>query len=387
MILEAGAQALASGGIADLDLATIAAQAGLKPSSLRYYFANKEALAEALYLDRIDDLCCNIAAAKSAESLIDAVAELIRVEVQNYENYLEGRATRQLQLGEVRSLERSRRRTVGKRVGELLQDTQDMLDSHGATGPSAMPLLPAQLLLENIFWMPAWIENFQTWEFEFVIRDLAKALCSGLVRRDHKLEWSVVEDAHPDIDDEDRDDAFLRTATQLICQRGYRGTSIDAIAAELGLTKGSFYHHNAEKESLAERCFEASYARVSQLQHTASEMTDAPLDRIAIVIASIIEIQMHKVSPIMRASAFPSLPQDLRMSVISRAAPLNRWYISQLAKTCSTGETGQVDPFIAAQVVSNGANASYDLVRLYGYEPTPANKRDILHTILHGIAK
>lgn len=315
------------------------------------------------------------------------MAELIRVEVENYENYLEGRATRQLQLGEVRSLERSRRRTVGNRVSEMLQDARDLLEALGAAGPSAMPLLPAQLLLENIFWMPAWIENFQTWEFEFVIRDLAKALCFGLVPEDHELEWSVVEDANPDLEDEVRDDAFLRTATQLICQRGYRGTSIDAIAAELGLTKGSFYHHNAEKETLAERCFEASYARVSRLQHAASEMTDAPMDRIATVLATIIDIQMRQVSPIMRASAFPSLPQDLRMSVISRAAPLHRWYISQLAKSCSAQGTAQVDPFIAAQVVSNGANASYDLVRLYGYEATPANKRDILHTILHGIAK
>jgi hypothetical protein len=47
---------------------------------------------------------------------------------------------------------------------------------------------------------------------------------------------------------EDEDDgtatraAYLRAATRLVNEYGYRGASVDRIAAELRLTKGSFYH-------------------------------------------------------------------------------------------------------------------------------------------------
>ena len=47
-ILQAGAEALAVGGIVDLDLNQIAATVGLKPSRLRYYCNNREALAKAI---------------------------------------------------------------------------------------------------------------------------------------------------------------------------------------------------------------------------------------------------------------------------------------------------------------------------------------------------
>ncbi len=49
---------------------------------------------------------------------------------------------------------------------------------------------------------------------------------------------------------EDTRAAFLRAATRLFAERGFYGTSIAAIAQELGLTKQALIHHFGSKERL-----------------------------------------------------------------------------------------------------------------------------------------
>jgi AcrR family transcriptional regulator len=48
----------------------------------------------------------------------------------------------------------------------------------------------------------------------------------------------------------DRRDQILKAAGRLFSQKGYHGTSMRDLAAALGLTQGSLYHHWAGKEEL-----------------------------------------------------------------------------------------------------------------------------------------
>ncbi|MDN8891457.1 helix-turn-helix domain-containing protein, partial [Staphylococcus aureus] len=52
---------------------------------------------------------------------------------------------------------------------------------------------------------------------------------------------------------------FLQAATRLINERGYRGASVERIASELNVTKGSFYHHLEAKDDLVLACFRRSF--------------------------------------------------------------------------------------------------------------------------------
>eukprot|EP01036_Dinobryon_divergens_P048208 gene48208-64682_t len=55
-------------------------------------------------------------------------------------------------------------------------------------------------------------------------------------------------------------EAFLRAATFLVNEQGYRGASVDKISARLKVTKGSFYHHHDTKQDLIAACFARSLA-------------------------------------------------------------------------------------------------------------------------------
>ena len=45
---------------------------------------------------------------------------------------------------------------------------------------------------------------------------------------------------------------FLTVATRLFADRGYEGTSIEAILEEAGASRGSLYHHFPGKDALFE---------------------------------------------------------------------------------------------------------------------------------------
>ncbi|MXO96488.1 TetR family transcriptional regulator [Erythrobacter aquimaris] len=386
-ILQAGAEALAVGGVADLDLNQIAATVGLKPSSLRYYFKNREALAEAIYLERLEEVGEGFDRVRDSRSLEEAVETLCRIEIDHRAQETEGYSSRKPQFGEVRTLSKERRSRVGARFEQVMVQANELFARHNVQIPDAMRFLPAQILLENLFWIPAWIDHFSDWEFPKVASDLARVLCGGIAQDGATFEWDMMAGEGSDLASENgRVDGFLRTATQLVCERGYRGTSIDEIAARLGLTKGSFYHHNSEKIALVQQCFEESYERVSQLQREASERFCDPLDRIATVLGSIISIQMRQEMPIIRSSALPGLPRDLRMSIIGRAAPLDRWFVAELVAAHRRGQATDVDPFIAAQFVSVSANAAYDLARLYRCEPSERNIGLVMEHLFRGFA-
>ncbi len=57
---------------------------------------------------------------------------------------------------------------------------------------------------------------------------------------------------------------LVEVATGLFGDRGFDGTSIDAVLDEAGVSRGSLYHHFANKESLFEAVFIAVEARIAQ---------------------------------------------------------------------------------------------------------------------------
>ena len=80
------------------------------------------------------------------------------------------------------------------------------------------------------------------------------------------------------------DHAFLLAATRLINELGYRGASVQRIAAELNVTKGSFYHHLDAKDDLVIACYRRSFDTISDAQRLAEvgrgyEEGDEGLDR------------------------------------------------------------------------------------------------------------
>jgi AcrR family transcriptional regulator len=57
-------------------------------------------------------------------------------------------------------------------------------------------------------------------------------------------------------------DQLVDVATRLFAERGFDGTSIEAVLEQAGVSRGSLYHHFASKEALFEAVFSAVEERI-----------------------------------------------------------------------------------------------------------------------------
>jgi AcrR family transcriptional regulator len=155
--------------------------------------------------------------------------------------------------------------------------------------------------------------------------------------------------------------AFLRAATRLISERGYRGASVERIALELKVTKGSFYHHLEAKDDLVLECFTRSYARVSQAQRAADAVSGDQWRKLCSAIAALLDIQFAGVWPLLRTSALQTLPVEVRPAVLERSDRMALRFAGAIADGISEGSIRAVDPMIASQAIMATLNAAYEL--------------------------
>jgi AcrR family transcriptional regulator len=69
---------------------------------------------------------------------------------------------------------------------------------------------------------------------------------------------------------------LIEVATRLFAERGYEDTSIEAVLAAAGVSRGALYHHFAGKDALFEAVLQSVDARIfAQLTAAISEVPDA----------------------------------------------------------------------------------------------------------------
>ena len=71
---------------------------------------------------------------------------------------------------------------------------------------------------------------------------------------------------------------LIEVATRLFATQGYDGTSIEAVLAESGVSRGSLYHHFPGKEALFLAVFEALSARLGTDMTAALQDAAGPID-------------------------------------------------------------------------------------------------------------
>src|ERR1700742_1891186 len=82
-----------------------------------------------------------------------------------------------------------------------------------------------------------------------------------------------------------RDEEVLDAAARVFARRGYADASVQDVADELGILKGSLYHYIRAKEDLLFWLLEAVHADLQQiLDEVAAEEGLEPRDRIALYV-------------------------------------------------------------------------------------------------------
>ena len=350
-------------GVKGTTFAELARSVGLNATSITYYFDRKDKLVVAVFAATLDWLE-NAAkdAAKQARPA-DRLRAFIAAHVELRRRIRLGEKGLITALSEIRTLDEKAQAPLLAQYGRIV-DCVRCFFGDGRTGKKrALDTARAHILLETMFWWPVWSLRYSIRDFDRLEERMFDIFANGLAARPG--DWSplpLVNDAWRSKGGEDTEigDAFLRSATVMINQRGYRGASVNRIAAALNVTKGSFYHHHDAKDDLVFECFQKSYDRLSAAQIAARELDASGWTRIASALAELIDLQFNDAMPLLRTAALQALPSDERGSVVVRSNRLANRFAGMIADGIAEGSVRAVDPMIASQMIMPALNGAYE---------------------------
>ncbi|MEH6487977.1 MULTISPECIES: TetR/AcrR family transcriptional regulator [Hyphomonas] len=129
------------------------------------------------------------------------------------------------------------------------------------------PLLTSLAIFSVLDWMPFWYSESRDYSRQEAAEALDDILTHGVTRRDAP---EFVPPAHRDFTPlftrltpsnrrAAKRDRLLRLATRSFNARGVVGSSLEHIAADAGVSRGAYYYHAPDKNTLLYLCLERAY--------------------------------------------------------------------------------------------------------------------------------
>jgi len=357
-ILDVGSRLINEGGLKGLTLGAVSEEIGLGGSSVTYYFRRKELLAIACYdraLDVLEDQVARAAEADSPSERIERFLHLVTSQIKE-----DSANQRHLaQVLELRGMDDPYRTALIKRYFAIFASVRSFFGRAPDEEGRVLQFMRAQIILEVAHMLPGWLEAYVAQDHPRVVRRVVELLTDGWAPSDTvEMPPAVLhETGEPD----QGPDKFLGAAMRLINERGYRGASVDRIAAALKVTKGSFYHHLDAKDDLVLACFRRSLATIEKAQDAALESGGTFREKLSNLLASLTAVQLGNGTPLLRAAAFPVMPPELRREAMESYERIVRRFSGMIADGISERSIFPVDPRLAGEVIMSGLNAALEL--------------------------
>jgi len=195
-------------------------------------------------------------------------------------------------------------------------------------------------------------------------------------------------------EDEPTRERLVTAAARLLARPGAGVVSIEAIAAEAGLTKGAFYHHYADRGDLL-REVARRISPVDELRAQIEPLADASARAGLIAIASAYFEAMRARAELLRNLAAnavrdPELTRAVMAEVVGQVAPvILAWFARQIDR----GALRPVDPTLVVQALAGPAFVAivlgpdlFDELARAGVSPAVDNVEAFVDLLLTGIA-
>jgi AcrR family transcriptional regulator len=114
-----------------------------------------------------------------------------------------------------------------------------------------------------------------------------------------------------------REDAIIRTANQLLAEKGFEAMTVDEVAANVGIAKASLYKHFPSKEDLACAAMVGVMRRAQDFLDTLPPDAE-PLDNLRTVVRWTMELKLNGEMP-----SLPSQNSSLRATLVASKDYMN----------------------------------------------------------------
>jgi AcrR family transcriptional regulator len=366
-ILAAAADAINEQSAKGMTFADVARRVGLNTTSVTYYFKRKEDLAAAAFehtLERLQQMLAEAAVESSPEA---RVARFLAINMERHARIRRGEERDFAILSDLRAMEEPIKAQLLAGWRDVFRATRALWGDDGGRAETDLRGARAHVLLENIFWLPVWLARYEIDEYPRVEARLMELFLHGFAGPTSQWTPRLLDLEHEE--PEPGRDAFLLAATRLINELGYRGASVQKIASELNVTKGSFYHHLDAKDDLVIACYKRSFDIIVEAQRLAETHVGSQWDRLSSTIATLLDVQFSERGPLLRTTALSGLPPRVRSTMIDRSNRIARRFAGMLSDGIAEGSIRAIDPLVASQALMALQNAAFDMRKWAGTMP------------------
>jgi AcrR family transcriptional regulator len=359
VIVRSAVEQINRRGVRGMTLGSVAADLGLVPTAVIYYFKSKEDLATEVFSRGIARFEAMIAAAADAGPPAARVTAFVQAYFADKRHVACGEADPLVVFNDVRALNAG---PVNEAYVEMFRHARALLE-----GKETLPRLHrnarAHLLLSQMFWIIAWLHRVDVDDYERTAERMARILNGGLVAKG--AAWptpsTIVLTTPEEPGGALSTEMFLRAATQLINEEGYHGASVDRISARLNVSKGAFYHHNETKDELVTACFQRTFDITWRAIRAAEAVGGTGLDMLVAVASALIEHQMGGQAPLLRTSALTTVPEAIHDQLIHDLDRITWRFASIVSDGIADGSIAPVDVNQAAEMITGAINAAAEL--------------------------
>ena len=362
-ILNAAGACFNRYGLRDATLAVIASDIGLNLKSLRYYFKRKEDLVAAAFLRSIKLHRELIEDALDAEGVETRVCRFIDNYFALQARVRRGKEPEFVHFGDLRALTEPHAAVVWNEYNQLFRLVRTLIRAPDTTWNKLELNAKAHMLISQLLWSVVWLSTYLPEDFPRVAQRMADILLHGIsAERGKKPLECPARESTPGVDKLSQE-TFLRAATALINEQGYRGASVDRISSLLNVTKGAFYHHNETRDGLVLACFERTFDEVRKAQNDALRCGGDGLAHVTAAMASLVCRQTVPEGQLLRTAALTSIGPELRHQVSERMSCLTFRFADMLNDGMADGSVRICDVRIAAEMVTATVNSAEELQR------------------------
>lgn len=352
-------------------LGDVAERLDLNKTSLYYYVKSKDDLVCQVYLASCDAIEAMLEqAGTGGGSGAEKLAVFIRAYFQAWQAIVRGERPHIAILTEIRALKPAQRQQVARRYAALFDRVQAFLRAGAADGSlrDCDPLGTALALFGLVQLTILWLPDFDAEQFDRAADDFIDILFNGIAAPGRRARLAT--DAG-DVGAEPgagsgtgpagKQAAFCKVGSAWFNRKGFKGASLDEIADEVGVSKGSFYHHVRDKDDLLHQCFLRSLAIITDAQACAEAGSGKGLEKVVFCAARLFRLQNSDAGPLIRFNLIPSLSRSHRRQVLAAIGQVSDRFGRMIEEGVADGSIRPVNAYIAQQMLLSAIDLSAEL--------------------------
>jgi AcrR family transcriptional regulator len=195
---------------------------------------------------------------------------------------------------------------------------------------------------------------------ETLIAELQEAVRQGVLQpetADRVIEQLyVARRAGPKEANGSRREHILRVAARAFAEKGYRATSLQEIAEEVGVTRPAFYHHFKSKQEILAAIVDAALERAEATVDQATATDASAIDQLRDFIRRYVEINTEHAEVPSLFQNLGELDEEAAESARQRRSAIDHKLARLIERGVQTGELASPSPLNAANAILGAAN-------------------------------